>query len=246
VSPATYDGRMSTAEVSRQRADTVPSGKALALAWTAVLALAFVPYSGRWLILAVALPLLAVVVFYRAGGVGRYGAALARPANGWWRCLGQAAALSVALWAASAFLVHPLSALLFDQPKDLSLFDPIRGSPGNLALFLTFMWATAAFGEEFVWRGFLLRTAGTWLEGRIRLPWFWAVAACALIWALTHAYQGPRGVVERLVGGSLLGAIYASNDRSSIWLVVFVHGLGNTLAFVAIYFDAYQTLYPFA
>lgn len=211
----------------------------------AVAALGVTPFPGRWAILQQALPVLLVAVFYWRRGDSIDGAGLGRPPQGWVRCFGQAFMLAVVLYGVEALTVGPLARLVSDEPKDLTLFDPIQGDLEMLALYLGFMWLFAAFGEEFIWRGFLLRgivesaRPARWSSGL-------AVLVSAVLFGAAHAFQGPRGVVEKTLGGLILGGVYVYSGRSSIWLVVLVHGVQNTISFVAIYFDAYDSVNPFS
>jgi membrane protease YdiL (CAAX protease family) len=59
---------------------------------------------------------------------------------------------------------------------------------------------TAAFCEEFLYRGFLLAQLSQWLGSGV-----WALVLSSVAFALAHAYQGPSGMVR--VG--LLGALLA-------------------------------------
>lgn len=207
-------------------------------------ALAVTPFPGRWAILQQALPILLVARFYWVSGYSAATAGLSRPRQGWARCVAQSIVLAGVLYGLEAVTVGPLVRLLSDEPKDLSLFEPIKGNLGMLFVYLAFMWVLAAFGEEFLWRGFLLREiaerGSSW-----RLATAAAVVFTAVLFGLAHFYQGPRGVVEKTLGGLILGSVYVGSGRSSIWLVVLVHGLQNTISFVAIYFDVYDLLNPF-
>jgi membrane protease YdiL (CAAX protease family) len=149
------------------------------------------------------------------------------------------------IYGMEAEAVAPLVRIVSDQPKDLSLFEPMRGDIGMLLVYLAFMWPLAAFGEEFLWRGFLLRELAE-RTAHWRYSTALALLSTALLFGLAHSYQGPRGVVEKTLGGLLFGAVYVGSGRSSIWLVVLIHGLQNTISFVAIYLDAYHLLNPFA
>lgn len=149
--------------------------------------------------------------------------------------------LAIALYCLEVVTTKPLARFLFEQPKDLSLFEPIQGDLPMLALYLTFMWLLAGFGEEFVWRGFVLREIGQ-SSTRLQHQWIFATLLSALLFGLIHSYQGPRGVFETAISGIVAGAIYVRSGRSSIWLVVFVHGFQNTISFVAIYFDVYYVI----
>ena len=202
-----------------------------------VVAFAILPFPGRWKLLQQVVPLAIVGIYYARQGYSGKRAGLGRPSQGWGVCILQALALAVGLYVVEALTIGRLAATLFGG-KDLSLFDPIRGSLPNLLLYLVFMWLLAAFGEEFIWRGFLLREIG---ERRISsYPWMTAILTSALFFGLAHAYQGSFGVFEKSLSAIVIGSIYFWSGRSSIWLVVFVHGFQNTISFVAIYFGVYD------
>jgi membrane protease YdiL (CAAX protease family) len=207
-------------------------------AWIAVLVLLLLPLPGRWGIFTQILPIAAVSWIYWRRGAGLDGAGLGNPRGGWARCVLTALWLASLLYAVEAVTIRPLAGLVFPQPKDLSLFEPIKGDLTTLLVFLGFMWVTAAFGEEYVWRGFVLRELAG--EHRRNGP---ALVASALLFGMAHAYQGPRGVAEAVGGGLLLGIVYLSSGRSSVWLVALVHGVQNTISFVAIYFDVYDKIH---
>jgi len=203
--------------------------------------LALLPFQGRWGILKDVLPIVAVVWLYRRSGHSLRRAGLARPAQGWWLCVGYALLLAIGLYALEVVTTKPLARLLFDQPKDLSVFAPMKGNLPMLLGYLGAMWLIAALGEEYVWRGFVLREIAE-SASRLRYRWVLAIMASSLLFGLIHYYQGPRGVFETVAGGLMLGTVYVLSGRSSIWLVVLIHGFQNTISFVAIYFDAYYSI----
>jgi membrane protease YdiL (CAAX protease family) len=208
-------------------------------------ALAVVPLPGRWAILQQALPVLLVALYYWRNDYSLQRSGLGRPPQGWPRCIGLGIVLAVALYVFEAVTVDPLTRLVSDDPKDLSLFEPIQGDLAMLAIFLAFMWVFAAFGEEFLWRGFLLREIAERTE-RWRFASARGVLVTAVLFGSAHAYQGLSGVVEKTLSGILIGAVYVRSGRSSIWLVVIIHGIQNTISFVAIYFDVYGLLHAFS
>jgi membrane protease YdiL (CAAX protease family) len=207
----------------------------------AVVLLALAPFPGRWAVLKDLLPILVITWFYRREGYSRRRAGLARPTEGWPRCIGYALLLAVGLYALEVVTTKPLARMLFDQPKDLSVFEPLKGSLSLLLLYLATMWLLAGFGEEYVWRGFVLREIGD-RATRFKHPWILAVVTSSVLFGSIHAFQGPRGVFETTAGGLLLGIVYVLSGRSSIWLVVLIHGFQNTISFVAIYFDVYYRI----
>ena len=221
------------------------SNRTFVVAAALAVGLAVAPFPGRWAILQQLLPVLVVAIFYWRSGYSLERASLAAPSQGWIRCGGSALVLAGILYVVEALLVQPLARLFASQPKDLTLFEPIEGSLGNLAMYLGFMWMFAAFGEEFLWRGFLLRQIADREKPR-RLATGLAITVSAALFGLAHAYQGTAGVVEKFLAALILGAIYVKSGRSSIWLVVFIHGFQNTISFIAIYLGIYDKLNPFS
>lgn len=71
---------------------------------------------------------------------------------------------------------------------------------------------TAAFCEEFLYRGYLLAQLSEWFQS---LPWAWGVSSVAF--GLAHTYQGPSGMLRAALLGALLtfpvvrlGSLYPS------------------------------------
>jgi len=58
---------------------------------------------------------------------------------------------------------------------------------------------TAAFCEEFLYRGYLLAQLNHWLHS-----WLWAWVACSLAFGLAHFYQGWGGMTRAALLGALL------------------------------------------
>jgi membrane protease YdiL (CAAX protease family) len=87
-------------------------------------------------------------------------------------------------WPAESDLVH----LLLPETTREKLWAVLLVAP------------TAAFCEEFLYRGFLLAQLAQWLDSGL-----WALVLSSVAFALAHAYQGPSGMVR--VG--LLGALLA-------------------------------------
>ena len=210
----------------------------------AMVALALIPYPGAFKLLQQILPIALIFVFYRKRGYSALESGLAAPERGWLRLIALALPIALALYFAKALTLGRLLHALFPEGKDLSAFDALHGNLANLLVYLAFMWLLAAFGEELMWRGFLLRELGERNGGP--LPWLTAVLVSALFFGLAHAYQGAFGVVEKVVGATIMGGIYVWSGRSSIWLVVLIHGFQNTLSFVALYLGVYEQLnfYP--
>jgi membrane protease YdiL (CAAX protease family) len=62
---------------------------------------------------------------------------------------------------------------------------------------------TAGFCEELLYRGFLMAYLAQWLG------WWQAGIASAIVFGLSHAYQGSAGIVKTAVVGLVMAGLYA-------------------------------------
>lgn len=164
---------------------------------------------------------------------------LSRPAS-WSRALGMAlaaaAAIVVVLLAGS--LVS--SAAGFAAPETSGVIDLVRQGPLHLLLWIVIVaWGAAAFGEELLWRGFLMDRLG-------RLPGLGGQAVAvvviqAALFALPHLYQGWSGAVVTATVGLILGWMRLRTG-GNLWPLIIAHGLVDTIMLTAGYFDAFAGL----
>jgi uncharacterized protein len=170
------------------------------------------------------------VVFIQINGPGLAQIGLAGPPDLW------AIAPYVAIGLAASYAVAGVASFGLGRiglAPDVSRLDFIKGNAAALAAMLAVSWTTAAFGEEIVFRGFLLsRLAG--LDVSVE-NWLWIVLGLqALVFGLAHAYQGIGGVVVTALLGAVLGTLTIFAD-GNLWPAIFVHGLINTVSLGAIY-----------
>jgi membrane protease YdiL (CAAX protease family) len=102
------------------------------------------------------------------------------------------------------------------------------------------VWTLAAFGEEFVFRGYLLnRIAQVWKDSRGAL---WMGIGCSsILWTLVHVYQGIAGVILVAVHGVVFGLFYVMTGRN-LWATIFAHGVYDTTALLLIFFGRYPNV----
>jgi len=112
----------------------------------------------------------------------------------------------------------------------------VTESPQMFALWVVAVaWFAAGFGEEVLYRGFLMdrleRLAG--LRGRA-----WAVLVIqALLFGLPHAYQGMGGMVVTAMVGLLLGWI-RNRCGGNLWAAILAHAMVDTVMMSLAYADA--------
>jgi hypothetical protein len=102
-----------------------------------------------------------------------------------------------------------------------------------LAGGLFLVWVQAAFGEELVFRGFLLTRLELLFGGGLSAI-ATAVVGQALLFGVGHWYLGPRGVTTAGIAGLILGVVYLCDGRNLVPLIG-AHGLADSLSLIAIY-----------
>lgn len=149
--------------------------------------------------------------------------------------LGATMLVTIAIFACAVALflfLEPVLERAFG-PIDFSIFRPLEGNLGLFILMIAVSWIGAAFGEEVVYRGFVM----TRLAQIFSLSSFgWIVAAIiqAAIFALLHSYQGWVGVIEIFVLAIVFAIAYLFTGRSLVPVIV-AHGVIDTYAMTDFY-----------
>lgn len=172
----------------------------------------------------------------RMRGVGWRGVGFAAP-RGWIRTITLGCLAGVAMELVSTFVSVPFLARLAGKPPDLADFRPLVGNPGLLLAALALNWTLAAFGEELVYRGYLMSRAADLGQGS-RGAWLAGLVGISALFGWGHVDQGITGMVQESLAGLMLGALYLG-ARRNLALPIIAHGASNTLALVLIYFDRY-------
>lgn len=151
----------------------------------------------------------------------------------WWKALLWVPAIYIAIALLSALVVAPMARALGWPPLAIEKLGLVPGNAGSLALFLLVAWTTAAFGEELLFRGFLMQRLQAAFGGQ-GMAVAAAVAAQALLFGVAHAYLGMRGAVMAGVVGVVMGVVYVLNGRNLVPLIV-AHGLIDTVSLTALW-----------
>ncbi|NGP89929.1 CPBP family intramembrane glutamic endopeptidase [Fodinibius halophilus] len=118
---------------------------------------------------------------------------------------------------------------------DLSQLDSIRSNFGNYLMFVVFMWIVAAFGEEFLYRGFFMKRFAEILGGTNR-DWLISAFAISTLFGMAHLYQGISGMITTGLIGLILSIIFYKN-RDNLTLNILIHGIYNMIGITLIYLD---------
>ena len=158
----------------------------------------------------------------------------------WKATLALGLAAGVALEAFELFVSQPFLIKVLHKKPDLDVFRSLQGNLKLTLLFIVLAWILAAFGEEMVYRGYLMNRVAD-LFNRTRRAWIISLIAVHVGFGLAHLYQGATGVVDEGLMGLLLGIIYLRTGRN-LAVPIVAHGVQDTIDFVLIFLGKYPTM----
>jgi hypothetical protein len=155
----------------------------------------------------------------------------------WGKTFGYGIAAGLVLEAFQLFISQPLLVRVLKKQPDLELFRALTGNLKWTLLAIAGAWTLAAFGEEMVYRGYLMNRVADLLN-RGRGAWVVSLIVVHVGFGLAHAYQGITGVIDEGLAGLLFGVIYLRNGRN-LAVPIIAHGLGDTIDFMLIFLGKY-------
>ncbi|MCM3903488.1 MAG: CPBP family intramembrane metalloprotease [Pyrinomonadaceae bacterium] len=164
---------------------------------------------------------------------------LRRPTS-WWSTLLLGTAIGIGYQYFSLYVLEPLIARITDDLPDVSQFAPLIGNSFFLFISLVLSWTLAAFGEELVFRGYLMNRVAD-LVGSASAGWLISLIVVSLLFGIVHLYQGTSGVIVITLHGLLLGALYLATGRN-LWVPIMAHGVNDTVGFILIFLGKYPGL----
>jgi membrane protease YdiL (CAAX protease family) len=129
---------------------------------------------------------------------------------------------------------------------DISRFEVLRGNVGALLGGLLIVWTTAAFGEEMLFRGFLLNALCelfSWGKPSGRITWGAALCVSSVAFGAAHAYQGAAGMILTGIVGLGYGLMYLVMGRN-LWVAILIHGVYDTVGFLIVFASWDRLLAP--
>jgi len=138
------------------------------------------------------------------------------------------------------FLTVPLRryvTTLLNQPPNLEAFKALEGNFVALVVGLCIVWTVAAFGEEFLFRGFLLNSFYRLFPAGFpgdKTKWAISLFVTSILVGIGHAYQGLTGMILTGVIGFGFGLVYLANKRN-LWSSILTHGFYDTIAFLLLF-----------
>ena len=150
--------------------------------------------------------------------------------------------LVVFVAAIAAFIVGAIvmaNIVGIPEGADTSGYNYILGNLPMLLFSLAGVYVVSSFGEEVIYRGFLINRLAEMGSGS-KWAWRWAVMISAVVFGLIHFAWGPAGMVQTGFMGMALGVCYLLVKRN-LWVTVLAHAYMDTILMVQMYLGGAPT-----
>lgn len=141
--------------------------------------------------------------------------------------------LAVVIFLCYGYVMIPSVTYLTGEPMDFSEFKQFKGNLSASLGLLAYIWISAAFGEEIVFRGYLMRQF-TKFFGASTISLAINILLLGFLFGFIHSYQGVSGQIITGIIGMLLAVIFHIR-KNDLWFNVALHGCIDTIAVVYIY-----------
>jgi len=149
-------------------------------------------------------------------------------------------ACGVGLELFDLFGKQPLLTRLLGKPPDLSNFAAVRGNLKFALVMIGLIWILAAFGEELVYRGYMMNRIADLGRGT-RTAWIVSLCLISALFGLSHYQQGITGIVEEGSDGLILGLMYLASGRN-LAIPIVAHGVCDTIDIALLFLGKYPGL----
>jgi CAAX protease family protein len=141
--------------------------------------------------------------------------------------------LVIALLAFVAGSVLMARAAASGETADMSGYSYLQGNLPMLILALAAVYVVSSFGEEVIYRGFLMNRVAEITGGR-SVAWASAVLVSSVAFGLVHFSWGIVGVVQTTLMGFALAVSYLVVKRN-LWVLVLAHACIDSLLLIQLY-----------
>ncbi len=141
--------------------------------------------------------------------------------------------IALVLFLVYYFVLVPVVTNITDKPIDFSSFKDLKGNITYAILALIFIWVSAAFGEEIIWRGYFMQQFSKFF-GKGKLSIVLNILVFAILFGYMHSYQGITGQIVTGSIGAILSIIFYLR-KSDLWFNIAIHGFFDTIALIVVY-----------
>ncbi len=145
--------------------------------------------------------------------------------------------LVVFIAAVAAFVVGTIvmaNIVGIPEGADMSGYNYLSGNLPMLILALVAVYIVSSFGEEVIYRAFLVNRIAE-LGGGGKTAWRVAVLISSVVFGLVHYGWGVTGIVQTGFMGLALGISYLVVGRN-LWVTILAHAYMDTILMVQMFF----------
>ena len=132
------------------------------------------------------------------------------------------------------FAMVPAIEMLTGVPIDWSSMSHLTGDLKTTLIWLAIVWATAAFGEEIIFRGYFMRQFVKFF-GDSKVSIAINILLFSTFFGYMHMQQGLTGQIVAGSTGAILSLLFYFR-KYDLWFNIMVHGFFNTLGLLSWYF----------
>lgn len=142
--------------------------------------------------------------------------------------------VAIGLFALYVFVIVPGITQITGVSIDYSNLDYLEGNLQDCLIALVVVWATAAFGEEIIFRGYFMRQFIKFF-GESKISIVINIVLFASFFGFMHSQQGITGQLVTGSVGALLSIIFYLR-KYDLWFLIAVHGFFDTLGIICFYY----------
>jgi membrane protease YdiL (CAAX protease family) len=105
---------------------------------------------------------------------------------------------------------------------------------------IALIWILAAFGEELVYRGYLMNRVADLGRGT-HAAWIVSLVVISALFGFSHYQQGLTGIIEEGSDGLILGLMYLAYRRN-LAIPIVAHGVCDTIDIALLFLGKYPGL----
>jgi membrane protease YdiL (CAAX protease family) len=124
------------------------------------------------------------------------------------------------------------------ESANMGGYDYLKDNIGMLLLTLAGVYVVSSFGEEVIYRAFLINRISELGHGSKKAIII-AVILSSIIFGLVHYEWGPMGIVQTGFMGLALGICYIKLKKQ-LWILIFAHAYMDTILMVQMYLASNQ------
>lgn len=151
--------------------------------------------------------------------------------------------ISIVLFIVFNIFIGPVLQSWFGE-YDLSSIEGVRGNFISYIILMIVIWVFAAFGEEFLFRGYYMKAMAE-LLGDNNKAWLFSALITSIYFGISHAYQGIAGVISVFLYSICISLLFYKN-KNNLLLLVLIHGFNDSIGITLMYLNKDYIIYNWA